>query len=176
MTIGPTFNRVAGKSGSSKPQSFSIRKRRRGDRQCRGGCERDQPLPPEIIQYLDRLVRLECFPSVTRQDHHRPCDVLRVEGLGRVRISIDQRKQKPYGIGIAAHGDVSEPTEHHFKRGDPARLAVFGYDDLLLKDVVEDCSYRPAAFWASLRIAAFASRKLGRLWRSPVADDVIRRS
>jgi hypothetical protein len=32
MTIGPTLNRVAGKSGSSKPQSFSIRKRRRGDR------------------------------------------------------------------------------------------------------------------------------------------------
>src|SRR5580704_5044787 len=26
MTIGPTFNSVAGKSGSSKPQSFSIRK------------------------------------------------------------------------------------------------------------------------------------------------------
>ena len=90
--------------------------------------------------------------------------------------AIRRSQRQPYGIGIAAHGVVSEPTEHHFKRGDLARLAVFGYDDLLLKDVVEDCSYRPAAFWASLRIAAFASRKFGRLWRSPVADDVIRRS
>jgi hypothetical protein len=95
---------------------------------------------------LDRLFRLslEFFPPVAGQDHHRPCDVLRVAGLGRVRISIDQRKQKPYGIGIAAHGIVSEPTEYHFKRGDPARLAVFGYGDLLLKDVLEDCSYRPS--------------------------------
>jgi hypothetical protein len=46
-------------------------------------------------------------------------------GLGRVRISIDQSEQEFHCSRVAAHGIIGEPAEHHFKRGDPPRLARF---------------------------------------------------
>jgi hypothetical protein len=49
-----------------------------------------------------------------------------------------------------------QPVEHDLKGRDPAGLAGFGYDDLLLNDVLQDRSDRTTAFGASLRIAAFA--------------------
>ena len=60
--------------------------------------------------------------------------------------------------------------EHDLKGRDPAGLAGFGYDDLLLNDVLQDRSDRTTAFGASLRIAAFAGRKLRRLWWSSIAE------
>jgi hypothetical protein len=91
-------------------------------------------------------------------------------GLGRVPISIDQREQEFQGSRVAPHGFVGEPTKHHFKDRHPARLAVFGYGDLLSNDGLQDCPDRPAAFRTSLGIAALACHKLRRLRRSPIAD------
>ena len=44
-----------------------------------------------------------------------------------------------------------------------------------LNDVLQDRPDRPAAFRTPLRIAAFSCHELRRLWRAPIADDVIRR-
>src|SRR5271165_1215637 len=93
--------------------------------------------------------------------------------LGGIRVTIDEGDQQLYSRRIASHCVIGQPTEDHFERRDAARLAVFGYCDLLPHNILQDRTDAAAALWAAIEVGPIASSEPRRLWRAAIADLVV---
>src|SRR5271163_2815118 len=95
--------------------------------------------------------------------------------FGGSRVTIDEGNQELHSRRIAPHRVIGQPTEDYLKRRDTARLAVFGYGDLLPHNILQDGVDAAAPLGAAIEIGSVASSEPRRPGRAAIADLIVGR-